>query len=71
MLHQERFPLGDGRVTQFGEGSELQFVVDLDSKVCHVTIDGVKHENVFTDLPAVVYPAVSNCRSAAAYKVEF
>ena len=53
------------------QGSELQFVVDLEQGVCHVSVDGRKYEAVFRDLPAVIYPAVSNCGASGTYRISF
>eukprot|EP00392_Amoebophrya_sp_AT5.2_P015937 g16162.t1 len=61
----------EGSVSPYRDDSTVQFIVDMDKKVCQVTIDGTHHENLFTNLPAVVYPAVSNCRSPAEYKIDF
>ncbi|CAD7975042.1 unnamed protein product [Amoebophrya sp. A25] len=71
ILYAQRNQTDSPQVTRFYDQSVLEFVVDLDSRACHVTIDGVKHERVFTDLPKTLYPAVSNCRSPAIYKVTF
>lgn len=49
----------------FCDGSCIGFVVDLDARTAAVVINGTRYENVFTELPSLVFPAVSNCRSPA------
>lgn len=57
------------KLTRYSSGSYVGFLIDLDDpkRTAAVVIDGNCYQNVFTDLPAIVYPAVSNCRSAAKY----
>ena len=68
--HEQKFPSHE-KVTEYSNGSQLEFVVDMDQRVCHVSIDGRRHEAVFRDLPAVIYPAVSNCRAPGTYLISF
>jgi len=56
-----------GQLREFGEGSRLVFSVDMDARTATVAIDGDEFYDVFKDLPEIVFPAVSNCRSPARY----
>jgi len=55
----------------FAAGSAVGLVVDLDNpkRLCHVVIDGHRYPEVFAELPSKVYPAVSNRRAPARYKL--
>lgn len=68
--HENRYPQAEV-LKEIVNGSTVEFMVDMDKKTCHVKIDGVMHENVFRNLPNVVYPAVSNGRSQSKYVITF
>jgi len=55
------------RVDAFTNGSVVAFYVDLDAGSADVVVDGKEFRRVFSRLPALLFPAVSNCRSAAKY----
>ena len=75
--HEQKFPSHEKvfppsyEPLHWTNGSQLEFVVDWDQRVCHVSIDGRRHEAVFRDLPAVIYPAVSNCGAPGTYLISF
>lgn len=64
-----------GKLKPYSSGSLLTFVVDDGgdaSRSMTVTIDGEVFTDVFPRLPLEpLYPAVSNCRSGARYRVSF
>ncbi|CAD7941393.1 unnamed protein product [Amoebophrya sp. A120] len=70
-LHVQKHAIASEKVIAFGDGSKVGFVLDMEERVCHVKIDEIRYDRLFTDLPSVIYPAVSNCRSPAVYKIEF
>ena len=60
-----------GRVEGYGLNSCLRWVVDMDTRAAAVAIDGHDFGEVFSDLPATVFPAASNCRAPARYNITF
>ena len=54
---------------EYGTNSCLQFLVDMDGWAT-VDIDGQEFQ-LLRQLPAMVFPAVSNCRSPAGYNISF
>lgn len=61
------------RLRQYGSGSIIRFVVDMDTsdRPLTIVIDGHVFSDVFRALPALLYPAASNCRSAARYAIDY
>ncbi|CAG8450602.1 5246_t:CDS:2 [Paraglomus occultum] len=43
----------------FGDNTTVTIHLDMNQRTCAFTINGVKYENAFTDLPDKVYPAAS------------
>lgn len=60
-----------GELQEYSAGSHITFVIKMDERLASVVIDGTKYHDIFDSLPDVVYPAVSNCRSAARYSLQF
>ncbi|CAE8627623.1 unnamed protein product, partial [Polarella glacialis] len=60
-----------GRLQDFATGSCIKFVVNMDARTASVTVDGNDFPDAFRRLPVTVFPAVSNCRSAAQYTLTF
>eukprot|EP00927_Polykrikos_kofoidii_P028899 TRINITY_DN25096_c0_g1_i1.p1 TRINITY_DN25096_c0_g1~~TRINITY_DN25096_c0_g1_i1.p1 ORF type:complete len:466 (+),score=56.56 TRINITY_DN25096_c0_g1_i1:122-1519(+) len=60
-----------GSTKEFGVGSVISFVVDMEERVATVIIDGHEFPAVFCRFPAPIFPAVSNCRSPAEYAISF
>jgi len=52
-------------------GEERICLKSLSRTKGNISIDNVKYERAFTDLPELVYPAVSNCRSSAKYEIVY
>lgn len=55
------------RLRAFSTGSRISISVDMGAGSADVVIDGQAFPEVFRDLPRPLFPAVSNCRSAARY----
>eukprot|EP00397_Hematodinium_sp_SG-2012_P028211 GEMP01029691.1.p1 GENE.GEMP01029691.1~~GEMP01029691.1.p1 ORF type:complete len:420 (+),score=84.30 GEMP01029691.1:218-1477(+) len=58
-------------VEEFTNGTQLTFVANMDAKTVSVMINGRRFEDLFRDLPDVIYPAVSNSRAAATYTIRY
>lgn len=58
------------RLRPFTVGSLISFRADFAKRAVDVNIDGDLFPDVFCNVPASIFPAVSNCRSAAAYSLE-
>jgi len=58
-------------VIEFGNGAQMMFVVDMDKKTVNVMINGRQYPNLFTGLPDVIYPAVSNSRAPCSYAIRY
>jgi len=61
------------RLRQYGSGSIIRFAVDMDTsdRPLTIVIDGHVFSDVFRGLPALLYPAASNCRSVARYAIDY
>merc|ERR1712226_381333 len=51
------------RLQEFEQGGCITFEVDMDTRKATVTIGGKAFRDVFSNFPAPIFPAASNCRS--------
>lgn len=60
-----------GRLKDYTSGSLIKFVADMDSRTVSVSIDDEYFPHVYRNLPEVIFPAASNCRSPAEYSITY